>query len=426
MALHARLAVMMFIQYFSLGAWAVTLAKYLGKPAAQGGLGFDPPEIGGIYSTFAIGGLIAPLFTGLLADRFFASQRILAVLHLFMSVLLAGAAYWLDQHAGKATESHLVFWPLFAIMLGYNVCCLSSLTLTNVLSFRNLADPRASFGYIRLVGTFGWIVAGLAIAFGLNPISADPLYMGAVASLIMVAYTSLLPHTPPKGKGLPIADVLGLPAIKLLRDPVFVVFAIVLFTCNALNQFYGVYINPYLDDLQMWKPEAVLTLGQWCEMGCMAVAPLLVQRFGLKPVMVLGLVGWVLRNGMLYVGWTPLVLLVAIPMHGLSFAFFGMLGSIFVDREAPPKLRAGAQALVMLLTNGPALLLGNVVAGQIVLANRSIGASNWTTNWTNVWGYSTLGYIFAIVVFVLFFREPPPRRTAEPTEDPELVKSPSS
>lgn len=404
-SLYVRLAGMMFIQYFCLGAWAVTLAKYLGKPNTVDGLGFSAPEIGGIYSTFALGGLIAPLFTGLLADRYFAAQRMLAVLHLLMGGFLGAAAWWCDQHAGQGVPSSTTFWPLFGLMLGYNICCLSTMTLTNVIGFRNLADPRATFGYIRLVGTFGWIVAGLIIAFSLRAVSAEPLYLGAAASFVMAGYAFCLPATPPKGQGLPLREVVGLPAIRLLADPVFVVFAVVMFMCNALNQFYGVYINPYLDDLKVWKPEALLTLGQWCEMLCMALVPILVTRFGLKTIMLFGLLGWTLRNAALYCGSMELAILLAIPLHGLSFAFFGMLGAFFVDREAPRQMRAGAQALVMLLTNGPALLIGNIIAGQLVEMSKSAAG----TNWAQVWGLSTLGYVVATAIFVVGFRDPPPR-----------------
>ena len=394
---------MMFLQYFTLGAWIVTLVKYLGSSSELGGLSFSPTQSAGIYSAFAIGGLVAPLFTGLLADRFVAAEQFLAVLHLIMAGLMAVAGYWCQLHEGPNANPSLAYWPLFGIMLAYCIACMASLTLTNVLGFRNLLNPKAKFGQIRLVGTFGWIVAGLILSVSFNAISAGPQYFAACSSLVFATYALTLPHTPPKGHGLPFSEVFGLAAIKLFRDPAFVVFAIVAFACNAMNQFYAVFSNPYVTQLGVPRPEAVLTLGQWCEMGCMALAPFLLHRFGLKFVMALGLIGWVLRNGLLWWGNVPLVIAVAIPMHGLSFAFFGMVGSIFVDREAPPHLRAGAQALVMIVTNGPALLLGNTIAGKMVAAN-TIDA---VTDWTSFWLVSVIGYMAALAVFVVFFREPP-------------------
>lgn len=400
----SRLAGMMFVEYFALGAWIVPLAKFLGRSPATGGMGYSPTEVSGTYTTFALAGLIAPLFTGLLADRFFAAEKLLGGLHAVMAVLLVAAALWADAHAGPAADPAAAFGPLYGLLLGYNVCRLATLTLTNVIGFRTLADPRASFGYVRLMGTLGWIVAGFAVAFALEPVSGQPLYLGAAASAVMAVAIAAgaVPHTPPKGAGRPIAEVVGLPAIALLRDPVFVAFAVVAFLANALNQFYVVYANPYLDDRGVGRTEAVLTAGQWAEMACMAATPVLIRRWGLKPVMALGLGGFVLRNGLLAYGSVPLTLAVAVPMHGLGYAFFGMLGAIFVDREAPPHLRAGAQALVMLLTNGPALLVGNLIAGRVVQAHKSAAGTDWAT----VWAMSAVGYAVAAVLFVLFFREP--------------------
>lgn len=394
-----RLMGMMFLQYFTLGAWVVTLAKYLGS---ANGLGFTPNAVAGIYSTFAIGGLVAPLFTGLLADRFLAAERFLAGLHLAMAGLMTACGWWCQTHQGSDANQAIAYWPLFGLMLAYSIACMATLTLTNVIGFRNLTDPKAKFGQVRLVGTFGWIVAGLILAVSLDSVSAGPLYLAAGASAVFAGYSLTLPHTPPKGHGRPLAEVVGLPAIKLLRDPAFVVFAVVAFACNALNQFYAVFSNPYVTSLGVKYPEAVLTIGQWVEMGCMALVPFLLHRFGLKVVMTLGLVGWVVRNGILWWGNVPLVVAVAIPMHGLSFAFFGMVGSIFVDREAPPHLRAGAQALVMILTNGPALLIGNTIAGNLVTSHTADGV----TDWPAVWLVSAVGYAAALVFFVVFFREP--------------------
>ncbi|MFO0935735.1 MAG: MFS transporter [Gemmataceae bacterium] len=404
-----RLMGMMFLQYFTFGSWYVTLSKYLSSPGERGGLGFSPSQTAGIYSTFALGGLVAPLFTGLLADRFFSSERLLSALHLIMASLMMVAGYWCQTHEGRQADPANVYWPLFAIMLVYCIACLASLTLTNVLGFRNLANPKAKFGQVRLIGTFGWIVSGLILSFRFNVISPTPLYLSAVFSLVLSLYALTLPHTPPKGHGRPLGEVVGLSAVKLLRDPSFVVFAIVAFACNAMNQFYAVFSNPYVTQLGIRDPEAVLTLAQWCEMGCMAVVPFLLLRYGLKFVMLLGLIGWVIRNGLLWQGDVNLIVAISIPMHGVSYAFFGMVGSMFVDREAPPHLRAGAQALVMIVTNGPALLLGNTVAGLMVTKYTHDGV----TDWSPVWLISTIGYLFALAIFVLFLRAPP-EQTSNP------------
>jgi nucleoside transporter len=397
----ARLAGMMFVQYFALGSWIVPLSRFLGGDPAAGGMGFSPPQVGHVYSTFALGGLIAPLFTGLLADKYLAADKLLRLLHAVMAVCLGAAGWWCDAHAGTHADPGRAEGPLVALMLGYNVCCLATLTLTNVIAFRHLPGGRERFGRVRLVGTLGWIVAGLTMAVALAPATGQPLYLGAGASLLLAAAT-WLPATPPKGVGRPLAEVVGLPAVKLFADRGFVAFAVVAFACNVLNQFYVVYANPYLHEKGVPAVEAVLTLGQWAEMGCMAAVPWLLPRLGLKGVMLLGLLAWVLRAVGMWAGGVGVAVAVGVPMHGVSFALYSMVGSMFVDRRAPPHLRAGAQALVTLVCSGPALLLGYWLVGRVVEANRAGGV----TDWPAVWGVQVAGYVAALAVFALAFREP--------------------
>jgi len=414
----SRLAVMMFLQYFGLGAWVVPLTRYLPMSPAGGGLGFTPSEVGYVYMTLAIGGLVAPFVVSLLADRWFAAEKVIAVGHLSMAVLLAAVGVWCRMHAGEAADPNAAFGPLVVLMLFYSVGCQITLTLTNVVSFRNLTNSADSFGYIRLVGTFGWVVASVVAGWAIDPVSADPLFLASAASVLMALFAPMLPHTPPKGYGRPVREVLGLPALKMLQNRGFVVFALVLFLGNMLNQFYTLFAAPYLSDVGLtvdlgplgtWGPVVIMTIAQWFEIVCMAATPFLVKRIGLKRLMALGLLGWVARNGFIYAANLPLIVVVGLPMHGMSYAFYGMLGAMFVDREAPEHLRAGAQSLVTFLSSGPAVILGNYMAGQVVEANQS----NGVTNWSAVWLIPFIGYIVALVAFMTLFKEPPERKDAK-------------
>lgn len=407
----ALLAVMMFLQYVGYGAWMVPLTRYLSASPAQGGLGFSPVEVGFVYMTLAVGGLVAPFVVGLLADRWFAVEKVIRWSHLSMAAFLALAAWWCEQHTGELADPAAAVGPLVALMLSYSVGSQITLTLTNVISFRNLNNSTGLFGYVRLVGTFGWIVGGVVAGWILSPLSAQPLYFASAASLVMVLFSLALPHTPPKGYGRPVAEVLGLPAITMLRDRSVVTFAAVLFLGNMLNQFYILFTARYLHErgvrvdlgaLGTWGPEVVMTLAQWCEMTCMALTPWLVRRLGLKILMLLGLAGWVLRNAVLYSDTVPWVVAIAIPMHGWSYAFFGMLGALFVDREAPAHLRAGTQSLVTFFASGPAVLVGFYFAAQVVQYHSVAGVPNWSA----VWVVPFVGYIVALLAFMLFFREP--------------------
>lgn len=406
-----RLALMMFLQYFGLAALIVPLTRYLQTGAGAGGLDFPPTHVSLIYSTFAMGAVFTPLVVGLLADRWFAVEKVIAGAHLLMAGLVGAAAAWCDTFDGTTADPGDAVWPLFVLVLGYAVGTQITLTLTVVISFRNLPDGGA-FWYVRLVGTFGWVVAGFVTGWALNPISPQPLYLSAVTSAALAAFALLLPHTPPKGHGRPVREVIGLPAVKMFRDRSFLVFALVLLLCNGLNQFYAQFVSPFLKDVGVeldlgrygrLAPEVVMTLAQVCEIGCMAATPWLLRRFKLKHLMLLGLGGLLLRNWLLYVANVPAVVAVALPMHGWGYAFYGLLGSYFVDREAPPHLRAGAQSLITFLGSGPAVLLGNFLAGSVVQANRTDGV----TNWDAVWLVPLVGYVAALALFALLFREPP-------------------
>lgn len=412
----ARLAVMMFLQYFALGAWIVPLTRYLQTPPATGGLGFSPSQASFVYMTFAFGALVAPLVIGLLADRWFAVDRVIAATNAAMALLMGAAAWWCDRYDGTDADPATVVGPLFLILLGYAIGCQITLTLSNVISFRNLDDRGGVFWYVRLTGTFGWIVSGLVVGLMLKPISPQPLFVAAAASAATALFSLVLPRTPPKGYGRPVAEVVGLPAVKLLRDRSFVAFALVLFGANLMNQFYTLFTGPYLHALGVRTPEFVMTLAQWGEVVCMAATPWLLRHLGLKRLMVLGLAGYVLRNALLYSGNWPWVVGVGLPMHGWSYAFYGMVGAHFVDREAPPHLRAGAQALVTFLANGPAVLAGNLLAGRVVEFHRSAEL----TDWPSIWLVPLVGYIVAFVLFVALFRD----RSAAEISDHSSVASP--
>lgn len=411
-SVSGRLAAMMFLQYFGLSAMIVPLTRYLQTLPAAGGLGFAPTQVGAIYATFAVGAIVTPLVVGLLADRWFAVERVISAAHVVMAALMGFSGWWCDHFDGSRADLADAVGPLFWLMLGYAVGTQITLTLSTVISFRNLTGNAGVFWYVRLVGTFGWIVAGVVVGWALNPVSPQPLYLAGATSAALAVFALLLPHTPPKGYGRPVKEVIGLPAVKMFRDRSFVVFAAVLFVCNAMNQFYSLFVPPYLKelgvqvDLGAWgtlAPEVVMTLAQWCEIGCMAATPWLLRRLSLKRLMLLGLAGLVLRNAMLFSANVPGIVVLGLPMHGWGYAFYSMMGAYFVDREAPQHLRAGAQSLVTFLGSGPAVLAGNVLASNTVASYRAAGA----TDWFAVWLVPLAGYVTALVVFVVLFKEPP-------------------
>lgn len=390
----ARLAGMMFLQYFGMGAVIVPLARYLAAVPAAGGLGFAPADVGLMYATLPIAGMVSPLLVGPLADRYFAAEKLLGVLQLLTAAFLTAAGLCCRGGADPGA--------LFALLLGYAWAFVPTLTLTTVIALRNLATPAETFSRVRLVGTFGWIVSGFAVAWLVDPVSPDPLFLAAGTATVLGFAAFFLPHTPPRGRGRSAAEVLGLPAVRMFADRAFVGFAVAALLVNMMNQFYTLYAARFLAESGVTRPEQALTLGQWAEMACMAVVPWLVRWFGLRPVMLVGLAGWTARNAVLAWGPLPAKVWVGVPLHGFGYVLFSIVAALFVDREAPPHLRAGAQALVTFLGSGPAVLVGNWLAGAVGGACQTPAG----TDWPRVWLVPTIGCGAAGLVFMMLFREP--------------------
>jgi nucleoside transporter len=411
-----KLAVMMFLQFAGLGAWIVPFAGWLLTTPDAGGLGFSAKQTAAIYAMFAVGGLISPFITGLLADRFFSSQKLVGVLHLAMTGLLVAAGVYAQRYSGASADPSSAFPLLLAILGVYSILCVLAITIANSMAMRTLANPRETFGQVRLVGTFGWIVTTALEDLHLRAYSSDAFVVAAICHGLLGVFAWWLPHTPPKGKGRPLAEVVGLPAIKLFRDRSFVVFAIVAFLTQVMQQFFTTFANKYFTELQMFKPGVMMTIGQWVEMGCMAAMPFMASRVGLKRTMMLGLLGWVLRNLILMQGELYSIILLALPMHGWSYTFFTIIASLYIDEEAPPHLRAGAQSLLTFVSGGPGTLLGFWLAGYVHTHYTHAGV----TDWHAVWLVPLVGTVVATVVFLIFFHEPQQPQPLKGDMTPEL------
>ena len=409
--IRIRLSVMMFGQYVGIGAWAVPLATYLLARPDQGGLGFSPTQTAWIYSATAFVGLVAPLMLGLLADRLFAAQRLLALLHLAgAGVLYATGRLCASQQeiiraapdAVGATQS--AFLMLMGLMLANAFVVVLTLALCNVTCFRNLKEPKKSFSGIRLYGTVAWIVVNVAIDLFGDPLSPQPFFIAAGCSLAMGLYSFTLPHTPPSRQGRGVGEAIGLPALRMFRDPGFRVLIATALCMAAVQQFYSVYANPFLKAIGSAKPMALQTLAQVTEVVCMVALPFALSRFGLKATMALGVAGWVVRNAIFATGWLPLVALVGLPLHGLCYTFFFVAANVYVDRHAPTHLKASAQGIFTFTSMGVGTLLGNFVAALVLESSAADGGVSWAWFWL-------VPAAAAAVVFVLFvglFREGSP------------------
>jgi len=417
---RVRLAGMMFLLYFSLGAWVVTLASYLLTPAAEGGLNFSPAQVSWTYTTFAIAGMVAPVAIGPLADRWFRADRVITVGAFVSALLIAAAAGWCDARAvvirdatGDAQDEAvaLTFGVLFALLLAYSFFLQLALTLSNVIVHRHHPSGGSGYSHMRMFGTIGWVVVGNLLALALDPLSAQPLWLAAGSSAAFGLFALTLPATPPLSRATKL-----LPALRLLKSRPFVVFLTAGFLASVTNQFYAVYIHRVLIDLKVPRPESLMTLGQVVEVGCMFAIPWLHPVRHLKPLMLLGLGGFLLRAAVMHWGDATAIVLVAVPMHGWSFAFFYVVAQTYLKRVGTPDIAAGTQALVAFVCAGFGVGVGNLLAGRIIAANR-VGV---VTDWSAVWVTPLAICVVTFTLFALLFDPPAvPGDEPDPTPDAE-------
>jgi nucleoside transporter len=405
--LTVRLGLMFGLQYIGMGAWIVPLGNYLGQTPAAGGLNLLPEQVAAIYTTVALGGLLAPPLAGLLADRYFAAQRVLAVLSLLSAVPLAGFAWYADaaqpliaqQFPARAAADEL-YGTLWWLMLAHAVFSLPATALSTVIALTHLPEPSRQFGHVRVYGTFGWIAAGLVVGACQGEVSTLPVWIGVVSAVALGWYALTLPHTPPVGQNKTWGELLGWSASRLLFDPTFALLLVVVLLGTVWQSFYLVYGNRFLTDIQAGRPAAVQTLAQVAEIGLMVFLPALVTRCGLKGVMLIGLAAWAVRYGLFAISQVPAAV-VALPLHGVSFVCFQIAATLFVERRAPTELRASAQSLLTFLSMGLGVAGGNWLAGAVVAGATSDGQIQWA----HVWLIPFVGALATLLVFAVGFRQ---------------------
>jgi len=392
-AIRFKLSLMMFLEFFIWGAWFVTLGTYLLQNLHTSGT-----QVGVAVLTQSIGAIVAPFIIGLIADRFFSAQKILGVLHLVGAVLL-----W--RAAGAAN-----FDSFYPSILLYMIVYMPTLALVNSISFRQMQNPEKEFAPIRVLGTLGWIVAGLTIGW-LNWEQGGQLgltfKMAAGASLLLGLFSFLLPPTPPiKREGpITIGEVLGLEAIGLLKNRSYLIFFLAsIAICVPLSFYYG-FTNAFLNEVGMKSAAGVQTLGQVSEVLFMLLIPVFFVRLGVKKMLAIGMLAWIIRYVFFAYGngdsayW---MLIAGIVLHGVCYDFFFVTGQIYTDNLAGEQSKSAAQGFITLATYGVGMLIGSLLAGRIVDAHKTTGDLH---DWHAIWLIPAAIAAAVLLVFMLLFRD---------------------
>ncbi|MCL4402054.1 MAG: MFS transporter [Acidobacteria bacterium] len=382
-----RLSALMFLEFFTWGAWIVPISSYMNAT-----LGFSGTQIGWICAASGLGALGSPLFIGYVADRYFATERILGALHFAGAVCLFLAA-------GQTT-----FPSLMTLIVLDALCFMPTLPLANNMAFRNIADadryPRIAVG-----GNVGWVVSGLLVGIFLGEKTGGFFYFAAAAEAVLAAYCFTLPHTPPKRAEAAPRDVFGLSAAKLLRQPAFLVFAIAIPLVTISKTFYTTWTNAFLSEIRMPKPTAVMTLAQISEVIAMILMPWFIAKIGLKRVLAFGMAAFAVR----YFAFATMhagAVIGGLLLHGFSYGFVVAGASIYAARVAPPGMSARAQSFIALLIFGIGMFAGAQVAGFTGQQYQPDGAG--IHGWTQIWSWAAALAIAACVLFWAGGKDPQP------------------
>jgi len=397
--LGARLSVMMFLQFFVWGAWYTSIAVYM-TAEGIGNLTHWP------YTVNPIAAIAAPFFLGLIADRYFSTEKVLGVLHLLGGLVLL--------FAPQMSGAPLAF---ILLLLLYNLCYMPTLGLANSLAFHNIQSQEKQFPLIRVFGTIGWIVAGLFISFALKALVTGgrlpeqtplPIYTAAIASLVLGLYSFSLPHTPPPAAGqrVSIRSIVGLDALQQLGSKPFYVFIVSsLLVCIPLAAYYN-FTQLFLEGTGFRNIAGTQTLGQMSEVIFMLLMPAFFARFGVKWMLLVGMGAWSLRYVLFALGAPETIvwmIVLGILLHGVCYDFFFVTGQIYVDKKSTPQVRGQAQGMLVLVTYGVGMLIGAQVAGN--LYNRFLGEARalTLTQWQQFWFIPAAFAAVVMVGFALLF-----------------------
>ncbi|MDQ3624425.1 MAG: MFS transporter [Verrucomicrobiota bacterium] len=396
--LKIKLSIFMFLQYFIWGSWYVSMGTYLANALKFGG-----QEIGAAYGAFAIGSMISPFFVGLIADRYFSSERLLAALG-----ILGGAVLCALPHLTTFTS----FYPTLIL---YCALYAPTLALGNSLSLHHLHDASTGFPRVKIFSAIGWIGGGVTLSLLHGEQSPIQFYLAGAVSVLLGAFSLFLPHTPPKkvGADVTIGEVLGLDALALLKKPSFAIFVVCVFLICIPLYFYFVMMSIYLTELQWTGLAGKMTLAQISDVVFLFLLPLMLKSLGYKKTIAIGILAWAIRYFLLAGSVTspgPQVLLIfaAILLHGVCYDFLFIAGQLYADDEANERIRGATQGLMAFILWGIGAFVGTMLAGKVLAKHTLAGAPGPILhNWQSIWMTPAIGATTVLLIFLIFFRDRP-------------------
>ncbi len=395
--LKTKLSIFMFLQYFIWGSWYVSLGTYLASTLKFGG-----QEIGAAYGAFAIGAMISPFFVGLIADRYFASEKLLAALALLGGVALCALP-------------HLVqFKTFYPALILYCALSAPTLNLGNSLSLHHLINAKTDFPRVKIWSAVGWIGGGVTLSLLKGEQSSVQFYLAGAVSILLGVFSLTLPHTPPKkvGAHVTLGEILGLDALALLKKPSFAIFITCVFLICIPLYFYFVMMGIYLTELQWERLAGKMTLAQVSDVIFLFLLPLMLKRLGYKKTILLGILAWSARYFLLSASVESAalqtsVIFAAILLHGLCYDFLFIAGQLYADNEANERIRGATQGFMAFILWGIGAFVGTMLAGK-VLAMHTLTTPNGHIlhDWQSIWLKPAIGASAVLIIFTIFFREP--------------------
>lgn len=375
----------MLLQYFIWGAWYVTMGTYMSVFLKSSGV-----QIGAAYSALAIATMISPFFIGMVADRYFAAQRIMGVLHILGGALL--------YFATQITDNTFFYW----IIVFYSLLYMPTIALSNSVAFQQMTDPGKQFPWIRVFGTIGWIISGLMIGALAIEKTPSTFYMAAIASVALGVISFTLPNTPPKGKSTDSA--IGAEAFVLFKDKSYLIFFVAaILVCIPLSFYYG-FANLFLNEIGMENAASKMIMGQISEAVFILAIPFLFNSIGVKKILMIGILAWILRYVCFAFGnvdanvW---MLYAGIILHGVCYDFFFVTGYMYTEKKAGEKIKNAAQGLFTFATYGLGMFVGTWFSG--------FTTDHYTLNgqhlWGNIWLIPAYIAIAVLFYFIFFFKE---------------------